>query len=358
MRLTQLQIGHFRNIENTTLHCHPAINIITGDNAAGKTSVLEAIFYLGHVRSFRTPNVTELIKRDADYLQITASLSENGQVIPVGIRRNRHKTRIRINRQAVKRVSELAACIPVLAIHPDSYRLITGSPGQRRQYMDWGVFHVEHGFFQDWQRYRKALMQRNAALKSRQRQAYCQLWDQELVLHAERIDQQRRRYIDELQDYFQVLADRFFTGDKVHIDYKRGWTQGESLDNVLDQGFEHDKSRGYTGHGPHRAEIRIRVNGQSAQTGISRGQQKTLVALLRLAQAQHYTEKKNHHCILLYDDLAAELDQQHRQQILQVLHGMRIQLFLTAIERRQIDGSAWSEAAMFHVEHGHIKRTR
>jgi DNA replication and repair protein RecF len=113
--------------------------------------------------------------------------------------------------------------------------------------------------------------------------------------------------------------------------------------------------RGFTQYGPHRAELLIRVDGQSAQTGISRGQQKTLVALLRLAQAQHFTESTGRNCILLYDDLAAELDTGHRQEILAVLVKMKVQLFLTAIEAEQIDLSGWETKKMFHVEQGRVK---
>ena len=174
MRLTQLQIKNFRNIEMIDLTPVDGVNLILGDNASGKTSLLEAIYYLSHVRSFRTPHVTDLILRQSPYLQLIANIqTDQEQVIPLGIRRSRNKSEIRVNKQPIKRVSDIAAQFPVLAIHPDSYKLITGSPSQRRQYLDWGVFHVEHGFFKAWQRFKKALMQRNAALKSKQKFDVC-----------------------------------------------------------------------------------------------------------------------------------------------------------------------------------------
>ena len=355
MRLTQLQIRNFRNLEQAELTPCSGVNLILGENAAGKTSLLEAIYYLSHVRSFRTPSVTDLIRRQTPYLQLVARIETSDIIeIPLGIRRSRNKSEIRVNQQPVKRVSDIAAQFPVLAIHPDSYKLITGSPSQRRQYLDWGVFHVEHGFFKAWQRFRKALMQRNAALKSRQKYDVCQLWNQEIHNTAHYIDQLRQQYFEKLRPFFQQLARQFFPDDAVDIIYKRGWPSDRDMNSLLEENLQKERLKGFTYYGPHRAEITLKVNGQSAQTCISRGQQKTLVALMRLAQAMQFSQTQNKACVLLYDDLAAELDANHRQLILSVLSDMNIQLFLTAIEAGQIDLSAWSEKSVFHVEHGRV----
>lgn len=356
MRLTRLQIQNFRNIEDVSFSPDPCVNLITGDNTAGKTSILESIFYLSHVRSFRTQYVSDLIQRDKNFLQIFASAEHKklGE-IPFGIRRSRKKTAIRFNKNTIKKVSDIASQFPVLAIHPDSYKLITASAGQRRQYMDWGVFHVEHGFFECWQCFKKALTQRNAALKMHQASALCQIWDIEMVRCAEEIDQYRQQYINNLQPYFKKLAGLFFVDDEVSIEYRRGWPEQEALQDILNKQLEKDKRRGYTCYGPHRADISISVNRQSAQTGISRGQQKMLVALLRLSQAQHFTDVNKQPCVLLYDDLAAELDKNHRKVILSILSTMQIQLFLTAIEPAQVDLQQWPSKKMFHVEHGCLK---
>jgi len=356
MRLTQLHIKNFRNLEDIQITPVQGVNLIVGDNASGKTSLLEAIYYLSHIRSFRTPYVTDLILRQRPYLQLVANIETvNQQTIPLGIRRSRNKSEIRVNKQPIKRVSDIAAQFPVLAIHPDSYKLITGSSSQRRQYLDWGVFHVEHGFFQAWQRFKKALAQRNASLKSKQKSDVCQLWNNEIHNTAHYIDQLRSQYFEKLSPYFYQLTKQFFNEDRVDIEYKRGWPVDRSLLTLLNENLHKERMRGYTTHGPHRAEIIMKVNGQSAQTCISRGQQKLLVALMRLAQAQQFTEATNSACVLLYDDLPAELDVNHRKSILSVLSSMNIQLFLTAIEKHQIDLSAWEVKKMFHVEHGKLE---
>ncbi len=355
MRLSQLQIKNFRNLEKIQLTPVSEVNLILGDNASGKTSLLESIYYLSHIRSFRTQHVTDLILRQSPYLQLVAQIeTSDQQIIPLGIRRSRNKSEIRVNKQPVKRVSEIAAQFPVLAIHPDSYKLITGSPSQRRQYLDWGVFHVEHGFFQAWQRFKKSLMQRNAALKSKQKLDVCQWWNKEINNTAHYIDQLRQQYFEKLEPYFNELTQQFFINDSVDIGYKRGWPVDMDLSELLEVNLQKERLKGYTYYGPHRAEVTIKVNGQSAQTCISRGQQKTLVALMRLAQAMQFTEATNDSCVLLYDDLAAELDANHRDKILTVLSKMNIQLFLTAIEKQQIDLSAWQVKKTFHVEHGNL----
>ena len=353
MRLTQLQIVNFRNIEKIQLTPTTGVNLLFGNNASGKTSILEAIYYLSHIKSFRTLSVTDLIRRQTTYLRLLAKIeTKDNKIIPLGIQRGRNTSKIRINRETIKRVSDITSKFPVLSIHPDSYKLITGSPSQRRQFLDWGVFHVEHDFFKVWQRYKKALMQRNAALKSKQKLDICQLWNKEISTTAHCIDIQRQKYFNSLSPYFYRLKQLFFDDDVLEINYRRGWPKDIELIDLLENNPEKEYIKGFTYYGPHRAEISLKVNGQSAQTCISRGQQKTLVALMRLAQAMQFTETTNTSCVLLYDDLAAELDENRRNLILSELSTMNIQLFLTAIDQSQLDLSAWQDKKMFHVEQG------
>ncbi len=355
MQLTHLRIRDFRNLVDVELEPSAGVNLISGQNASGKTSLLEAIYYLSHLRSFRTPYLSDLINNKADHLQLVAKAQgQNGKPVPIGIERSKDRLLVRANQRAVQRVADITALFPVLAIHPDSYRLITGSPTERRAYLDWGVFHVEHGFFEAWQRYKKALSQRNAALKSGQKRSYCQLWDRELDQAAVHIHSRRTHYLEQLQPYLYKLITEFFERQEVTLDYRCGWNRDRTLLETLDRTFERDLRRGLTQAGPHRADIVIQVDGKSAQTGISRGQQKVLVALLKLAQVQHFATTATRHCVLLYDDLAAELDSQHRKQILAVLKDMPVQLFLTAIEPGQIDLHQWNSPRMFHVEHGRL----
>ena len=356
MQLSHLKIRDFRNLVDIEFEPCSGVNLIYGLNASGKTSLLESIYYLSHLRSFRTPYLSDLINHDASRLQLLAKATDQlDNQIPIGIDRSKDSLEVRANHKPIQRVADITAIFPVLAIHPDSYRLITGSPGERRAYIDWGVFHVEQGFFEAWQRYKKALSQRNAALRSGQKPSYCKLWDKELDQAAEYINVKREKYIQDLYPFYLDLIEQFFPDQQVKLEYRRGWKSEESLRTVLEQTFDRDLKRGMTQAGPHRADLYIQVDGKSAQTGISRGQQKVLVALLKLAQVQQFSQSAARHCILLYDDLAAELDKEHRKQIMSVLKSMPIQLFLTAIEPDQIELQEWSDVRMFHVEQGQLK---
>ncbi len=356
MRLAHFHICQFRNLQDIEFDACSGLNLISGYNASGKTSLLEAIYYLSHVRSFRTQHISDLINHHAELFELFARLHQgNEHLLPVGIRRSRNRLQIRLNQQPIKRVADIASQFPVLAIHPDSYRLITAGPAERRQFIDWGVFHVEHRFFNAWRRYKKALSQRNAAFRASLPPQQCQLWDRILDDTAQQIDLLREHYVQNLQPILQVLIERFFPGREVRIEYRRGWPADSCLLDVLRQSLPRDRSRGQTSSGPHRADLYIRVDGQSAQTGISRGQQKMLVALLRLAQARYFSEANDKPCVLLYDDLPAELDHEHRSKILQVIRRMRVQLFITAIEPDQIDLSDWKNKKMFHVEQGRLR---
>jgi len=356
MQLAHVRILDFRNLLDVDFTPCAGVNLISGLNASGKTSLLESIYYLSHLRSFRTPNLSDLINHKAKRLSLVANaINKEGKQIPIGIYRSKTQLEVRANHRSIQRIADITAIFPVMAVHPDSYRLITGSPTERRAYIDWGVFHVEHGFFDAWQRYKRALTQRNAALRSGQKLSYCRLWDRELDQSAKYIDKLRSAYLDDLNPFIVRLIRLFFPHQAVRVAYKRGWKSGQNLIHVLDETLERDRIRGFTQHGPHRADLLIQIDGKSAQTGISRGQQKVLVALLKLAQIEQYTRSAAGHCVLLYDDLAAELDESHRNGILGILQKMPIQLFLTAIEPEQIDLDSWSDVRMFHVEHGQLK---
>lgn len=356
MRLKQLQIKNFRNLHNVHIKPVNGVNLIIGKNASGKTSLLETIYYLSHLRSFRTNSFSDVLQRDKDFIQLVARIStSSNQEIPLGLEKTRNSLEIRANKQPVRRVADVAALFPVISIHPDSYQLITGGPSERRSFLDWGVFHVEHDFYNAWQRYKTALNQRNAALKSRQNSTYCMSWDKELVQAAKIIDKLRAAYLAALTPYLQKMTKKFFPNHEIEFEYRRGWGDGAELGELLSRSIEKDLQKCFTYYGPHRADLVIKVDGHSAQYGISRGQQKLMVALLRLSQAIHYSEQSALDCVLLYDDLAAELDSEKRQLVLSVLAEMKIQLFLTCVDPEQLDLSYWKEHGMFHVEHGNVK---
>lgn len=352
MGLTSLQITDFRNLHSAQLEVNEGLNLIVGENAAGKTSLLEAIFYLSYGRSFRNAQAKHLISYDKSFFRLVSQLDDN--VTHIGLEKNLKDQTIRVNRNPVSRLSELASLLPVLILHPDSHQLITSGPENRRQFLDWGVFHVEHSFLNSWKKYKKALSQRNAALRMQQNEHLCSLWNKELVEHAEIIKQYRSQYLQQIIGIVDNLSDRLFEDQKITLEYKKGWSGDLSYENHLNDNLHKDREKGFTQSGPHRADIKISVDEKSAQTSISRGQQKKLVCLLKIAQLILFSKTSDRRCILLFDDLPAELDNDNQNKIMSILSELDIQIFVTAIEVDQIDCKNWDTYKVFHVEHGSV----
>ena len=353
MSLTRLELENFRNLHSVQLEPDEGLNLITGENAAGKTSLLEAIFYMSYGRSFRSSQVKHLITHDSDYFRLIGQLSEGNT--RVGIQRSKESQLIRVNQKTVSRISELSTLLPVLVLHPDSHQLISSGPEHRRQFMDWGVFHVEHQFLTFWKKYKKALSQRNAALRMSQPDKLCTLWNKELIDSALAIEKLRLNYLDSIQQIATRLADELFPDHDIQLSYRRGWPSDIEYEDYLSANLSKDREKGFTQSGPHRADIKILVDKQPAQSTISRGQQKKLVTLLKIAQLTLFSQNSMNKCVLLYDDLPAELDSVNQNMIMLILSKLNIQLFVTAIDTQQIDCQYWQKHKVFHVEHGQIE---
>ncbi len=352
MGLSSLEIITFRNLHSVNIKPNAELNLLIGENAAGKTSFLEAIFYLSYGRSFRYSQTKHLISHDEEYFRLICNLDDNKTRI--GLEKSYKNQLIRVNKQAVSRISELSTLLPVLILHPDSHQLISSGPENRRQFMDWGVFHVEHQFIISWKKYKKALSQRNASLRMKQDDKLCSLWDIELIEHASIIEKYRLKYLDDIKIIINDLSKELFPDHKIELIYKKGWPDDIEYKDHLKSNLYKDKEKGYTQSGPHRADIKINVNGYPAQSSISRGQQKKLVTLLKIAQLTLFSKISERRCILLFDDLPAELDRDNQDKIMSILSKLNIQLFITAIELNQINTGYWQNHKVFHVEHGVI----
>ena len=195
MSLQHLEIIGFRNLSQGKLDFSSHFNILYGQNGSGKTSLLEAIHFLSLGRSFRTRHVSRIIQHQQSQFTLYGVLAKNNMTIPIGLERNRDNSqRTLINSLPAQSIAELAANLPLQILTPQSYRLFLDGPKTRRQYLDWGVFHVEHSFFFNWQRANRALKQRNALLKKQPNRKDVAHWDVELIAPANLIDQQRQHY--------------------------------------------------------------------------------------------------------------------------------------------------------------------
>lgn len=356
MGLISLVVRNFRNIAEGELAFSPHFNLITGSNGAGKTSVLEALFFLGRAQSFRTTHTANLIREGSQALLVTGKLKDRYDTeIPFGIERDKSSARVHMAGKPVRQLSELVAHFPFQLLNPDSHQFLEGGPRHRRRFLDWGVFHVEPSFFPTWQRYSRAIRQRNAALRAGASVQEIRLWDPELVSATEILDQLRRRYVEKLIPVLTGYLGELVDIDGLRWDYRPGWSQKLSYSEALTESLEGDRRQGFTRIGPHRADLMATLDGLPAQERVSRGQQKQIVVAMMLAQARVFRQEQGRACLFLIDDLASELDSDHRARVLAQLHELQAQIFLTAIDATDIDTTIWPDHRRFHVEHGQIE---
>ena len=352
MSLQQLAIQNLRNIKKAEIEPVSGLNLVFGDNAAGKTSILEAIHVLATARSFRTLHADQIINHNSKSLIITGLQQSSTGLDRIGIERSKSGIRLRLNGSDINKTSLIAQKIPLQIINPEAHRLLEQGPKIRRKMMDWGVFHVEQQFSDIWRLYNRVLRQRNSALRQGNTKV-ATILNPQMIDISKDIDQKRQQYVNRLQEYIKLYCSELFQ-QTPEIEYFRGWNREKSLEELLAAGIQMDLDRGYTGYGPHRAEIRFKFDGKLAQTVLSRGQQKMLVSSVIMAQVALFQEDTGRYCTLLVDDLPAELDNEHRQKLLEMLWRTKAQLFVTVTEPELVDLSPWKTSKMFHVKHGII----
>jgi DNA replication and repair protein RecF len=362
MSLTRFTVTAVRNLHPVTLSPSPRINILSGDNGSGKTSLLEAIHLLGLARSFRSTRLLPVIQYEQAQCTIFGQVQlGHGALSSLGISRDRQGAfQIRIDGQNARSAAQLAETLPLQLINPDSFRLLEGVPKVRRQFLDWGVFHVEPRFLPAWQRLQKALRQRNSWLRRGTLDSASQAaWDRELCLASDEIDGYRRSYIQALKPEFERVLAQLLEVSGLTLSYSRGWDKERDLSEVLSSSLLRDQQLGHTQAGPQRADLRIRHGAHNAVDILSRGQQKLVVCALKIAQGHLLNQTKRGQCIYLVDDLPSELDQQHRSALCRLLEDLDCQVFITCVDHELLrDGwSTETPVAMFHVEHGRITQT-
>jgi DNA replication and repair protein RecF len=352
--LAKLEASDLRNIESASIIPSPRLNFLIGPNASGKTSLLEAVYLLGRARSFRTPQVNQLIRFGQPALMVTGRVSGGeGPDFPIGVRISRGQREIHLAGRAVQSSAELIRAFPVLVIQPAGIALLEGAPKQRRQFLDFGAFHEEAAYLDHWRRYVKALSQRNALLREN-RLRELPPWTHELARYGTIVADARLRYAERLEPFFRDMGERFFSDRRFELRSQAGWDTARPLEAVLEEEVAADARYGYTQSGPHKGDFSIVLDGRPAKAYLSRGQTKLLVYALLLAQSRLMEERAGTAGCLLIDDVASELDDHNKKTLLQLLRGGRTQYFITATAPNMIEEGLDAGAAVFHVEHGRI----
>lgn len=353
MAVALLRGENFRLYQSLEIRPHAGLNLITGGNAAGKTSLLEALFVAARGRSFRAQNLTELCGPARPDWNVYLETGSPGPDHRVGWGWSKEGSELRLDDARNARISDVVRLVPVQLIDPSAHRLLDEGPTYRRSFVDWGVFHVEHRFLDLWRRYQRALKQRNSALREQLEDRAVQAWNDELVVTGEALTMMRCAHVEAASRGLSGWAQRLLeTGDAV-CEWQQGWTDGQSLRELLDRNLEQHRRLGSTAHGPHRAELKIRFNQSKAKGRISRGQQKLLIAAMVLAQAEVLVAAGAPDPILLLDDFASELSPEYQSRLAAALAEYGGQKFITAFEKPV--AASLAEGALFHVEHGTIR---
>ena len=351
MALESVTVERFRCLNHVEFSPDAEVNVIFGENGAGKTSVLEALFYLGRGRSFRSSQISALIQTDAEEFTVFGRIDAASGKRRVGLRVGRGGSDIHINGEAGGNTAALLEAFPVQVIDPEVHILVQGGPKGRRQFLDWGVFHVKHDFLAAWRRYRRALQQRNMALRQGADDSALGAWGNELIESGMRIDELRRGYLEGFRTVFERISDELL-GTVANFRYLPGWGPNESLEDAVAVSREKDRKYGLTHVGPHRAELSLEVDDRAARHRLSRGQQKLLGTALLLAQSEFVSATLERTVALLVDEPAAELDSNHLERLMDALVKPGLQVFFTTLEPDAVPLRV--EPSLFHVKHGNL----
>jgi DNA replication and repair protein RecF len=359
MRLTRLRLSQLRCIADADVEFAPGLNLITGGNGAGKSSLIEAVHLLGYGRSFRGRVRDGIIRTGSPHLEVYAEWRDSvGRARRAGIRHTGATWDARMDGAPAPSLTELCAQLAVVTFEPGSHDLIGGGSDLRRRFLDWALFHVEPGFLALWRRYSRALKQRNALLKSGPPLPTLDAWDQELVEAGEGLSRLREDYLSRLEPVFAVTAAEFLPElGPAHLEFLPGWRRNElPLADALVLARDRDLAQGFTSVGPHRADWRIGYASLPEREALSRGQEKLTALACVLAQARAYADECQDWPVVCLDDLASELDLTHQRQVLRTILASKAQVLLTGTEAPVVLSEIASAERMFHVERGVIRQ--
>ena len=356
MRLLELRAENYRLFHELSLQPRCRLSFVFGANAAGKTSLLEAIYTLARGKSFRGNAQSELAGSASERRWLVTgrvSATEDGGAHRLGVEWRDGSTQLRLDGRDASSLDLLDAMV-VQILEPGMHRVLQDGPTYRRSFIDWGVFHVEPSFMGIWRRYRRALRQRNQLLRQGRSDREIAAWEPELADAGERLTALRQDHLGRIGPAVGQRIERLLDEGAWQFELQSGWTRGQSLADTLKRTRATDRRLGTTQVGPHRAELRIRAGDQGIKHRISRGQQKLLIAAMLLAQSESVAEASGRHPILLIDDFGAELAEHFQRALLRELQRYRGQVVATAFERsgvlERID-----DASMFHVERGRLR---
>ena len=356
MWVSRLQIETLRCFSAVSVLPATGLNILTGANGAGKSTVLEALSLLGSGRSFRGGARAPLVRKGENYLSVFAEVESARGTQRIGFSRSASSWSAKLNGAAVTSLAKLVRELPILVLEPGSHSLVEGPSESRRRLFDWFLFHVEPGFSGAAARYQRALQQRNAILKQ-DAVAIKSLavWNQQLAETGTVLSGYREREWVQLEPIMRATFNSLLPElGSASVTFNRGWSNDVSLLDAIEDRERVDVSRGFSSRGPHRADWFSNFALVSDRLWLSRGQEKNAYLAYAMAFLQRYRSISGESAILCIDDIWSELDELHQARCFALAANSAGQVWVTGTEQRA-SSNAWTrDSRLFHVEHGAI----
>ncbi|SNZ02216.1 DNA replication and repair protein RecF [Terribacillus aidingensis] len=369
MHIQELTLTHYRNYDKLQLQFDDKVNVIIGENAQGKTNLMEAIYVLAFSKSHRTPKDKELIQWDQEYAKIEGNISKRKQRFPLEIVLSSKGKKAKLNHLEQKRLSDYIGALNVVMFAPEDLNLVKGSPQIRRRFIDMEIGQIQPVYIYHLGQYQKILKQRNHLLKLLQRrQADPTMLDvltEQLIEHAAIILEKRFLFLGLLRKWAQPIHQGITTGlEMLDIEYLSNIDVSEESDKeTLRIAYEEKFSalrtreveRGTTLAGPHRDDLSFYVNGKDVQAFGSQGQQRTTALSLKLAEIELIHKEVGDYPILLLDDVLSELDDSRQSHLLGTIQG-KVQTFVSTTNVSGIQHDTLRQAELFNIQAGKLVR--
>lgn len=362
--LEKLSLINYKNIQEATLELSPKMNCFIGHNGAGKTNVLDAVYYLSFCRSAFNPVDSQVIRHEQDFMMLEGAYSqpdapESPLTVTCGMKRGKKK-HFKRNKKEYKRLSEHIGLIPIVMISPADTFLIEGGSEERRRLMDVVIAQMDRTYIDALNRYSKALQQRNTLLKQDEEPDpdMMSIWEEQMAAAGEIIYQKRNLLATQLTPLFQQFYERISGGhERVSLNYVSHCQRGPLLEVIQRDRFK-DRAVGYSLHGVHRDDLEIMIEGHQMKREGSQGQQKTFVIALKLAQFEMLKRTMPSVPILLLDDIFDKLDSSRVEQIVNLVSGDDFgQIFMTDTNREHLDqilAASSNDYKIFEVADGEL----
>ena len=357
MRIKEISLQSFRNLEQLHIVPSAGINVIYGNNAQGKTNFLEALYFCAMGRSLRGKSDWQLIGFDAQQSHIRMLLESGKRQDRIDIHLKRQEKKgIAVNGLPVRKMEDLFGTMYAVVFSPEDLSLVKEGPAERRRFLDMELCQLSRVYSHDLQQYHHILKQRNHLLKKIQKNPDLQdtlfVWDTQLEDYGKRVIAARERFVQKLDKIASEKLSALTGGrDSLQTVYKPN-CEAELFRQKLERSLERDIFFGATQNGPHKDDIFFAVNGKEVKTYGSQGQQRTTALAARLAEIDLIREETGEEPILLLDDVFSELDESRQRFLLESIG--QLQAFITCTGIEDSIKKYISADNLFHVENGQI----